>query len=124
MIVFRQGVGLALLLLGLWMGWGTFQAFSQYTSRMPDPNHFAILADPVFLIPSLRALAAILGGALALIRWPGGAWLGLLSALLAAFLAVAILASGGDSSLWLDDVVLAGVLGFITLALILRKRTL
>ena len=120
----RQIAGSALLALGLWMGWGSWQAFSQYTSRMPDPDYGAVLADPVFLIPSLRALAAVFGGALALIRWPGAAWLGLASTLLAAFLAVAILASGGDSSLWLDDMVLAGVLGLITFALFLRKRTL
>ena len=106
------------------MGWNSWQAFSQYTSRMPDPDYAAVLADPVFLIPGLRALAATAGGALALIRWPGGAWLALLATLLTGFLAAAIVASGGDISLWQDHAVLTTVLGALALALFLRKRAL
>ena len=124
MITLRQGTGLALFLIGLWALWGSWQAFTQYTSRMPEPDYGAVLADPVFLIPGLRALAAMAGGILALIRWPGGAWLGLLSTLLTAFLAMAIMASGGDVSLWDGHAMLAGVLFLLSLALFLRKRAM
>ena len=124
MFTIRQGVGLALLALGLWLGWGSWQAFAQYTSRMPEPDYVATLADPVFLIPGLRALLAVLGGLMALLRWPGGAFFGLASALLSGFLAVAIIASGGDISLWDGHAIMAGVLFVFSLALFLRKRTL
>ena len=124
MFTIRQGVGLALLALGLWLGWGSWQAFAQYTSRMPEPDYVATLADPVFLIPGLRALLAVLGGLMALLRWPGGAFFGLASALLSGFLAVAIIASGGDISLWDGHAIMAGVLFVLSLALFLRKRTL
>ena len=124
MFTIRQGAGLALLAFGLWLGWGSWQAFAQYTSRMPEPDYVATLADPVFLIPGLRALFAVLGGLLALLRRPGGAVLGLVSTLCAGFLAVAIIASGGDVSLWQGHVVTAAALLVLSLALFLRKRTM
>ncbi len=124
MITLRQTGGLALLALGLWLGWGSWLAFHQYTSRMPDPDYLAQLQDPVFLVPGLRALLAVLGGLLVLLRRPGGALLGLASALLTAFLAAAIIASGGDVSLWDNHAIMAGVLFVLSLALFLRKRTL
>jgi len=120
-MIVRQIVGALLLALGLWLGWGTLQPFLAYTARGADAG--AALVDPVFLVPGIRSGLAILGGLLALIRWPGAAPLAGIATFLTALLGGLIYFSGGDPAMWIDDLAYAGALFLITCALLLRQRT-
>jgi len=116
----RRLAGGLLLTTGLWLAWGSMQWLFLYTSR-GAPFGDAI-ADPVFLLPALRALTAMLGGGLALLAWRGGAWLAGVSTLIAAILLGLILAAGGDSSLWMGKLVSFAVIGVTFLVLAFTHR--
>ncbi|MEM1105348.1 MAG: hypothetical protein AAGH87_03085 [Pseudomonadota bacterium] len=117
----RQLVGLGLLALGAYLGWGTLEAFLAYTSRGASLSEAG--RDPVFLVPGIRSLLAIGGGLLAVFRAPGAAictgLAGVMTALLTALLAV----SGASPALWADDAIAAALLLAGTCALVLRQRT-
>lgn len=119
-MIVRQIAGLALLALGLWLGWGTLSTFLAYTSRGADAG--AALADPVFLVPGLRSGFAIFAGLLALVRWPGASLLAALATFLTALMGGLLALNGADSAMWIDDMVYAAILFLITCIFLLRQR--
>ncbi|MEL6567843.1 MAG: tetratricopeptide repeat protein, partial [Pseudomonadota bacterium] len=120
-MIVRQIIGAVLLAVGLWLGWGTLSAFLAYTGRGADAG--AALADPVFLVPGIRSGLAILGGLLALVRWPGAAPLAALATFLTALMGGLLALNGADSAMWVDDFIYAAILFLITCGLLLRQRT-
>lgn len=117
----RRLAGLVLIFAGLWMGYAKAQGLSFYIARGTAPAE--AFAQPAFFLPLTAALLAILAGILALFRWPGGVWLGWLSALLAGVFGGAILTAGADISLWLQPLVIAAIYAAGSLVLSLRQRT-
>jgi hypothetical protein len=116
----RRVAGGILLITGLWLAWGSAQWLFLYTSRGAPLGE--AVSDPVFLMPGLRALAAILGGGLALLAWRGGAWLAGVATAIAAILLGLILAAGGDSSLWMGKLVSFALIGILFFVLAFTHR--
>lgn len=104
----RQIAGLLLMALGLWLGWASLQWLLLYTGR-GAPFGEAVL-DPVFLMPGLRALVALLGGLLALGGFRFAAPLAFVALVLSAVLTGAIFAAGGDVTLWLQPALVTAAL--------------
>ncbi len=119
-MTFRQLVGFALFLLGAWMTWQACQSVFLYAAR--GPGLAETLQDPAFAIPLARGAMAVIGGGLALLNWPGGALFAALSTLAAGALAGAILASGGDRTLWMPNALYLGGVALLFLVLAFSRR--
>lgn len=117
----RKMAGIALAVFGAWLLWGTLQALLFYSRQGADLA--TAMVEPEFLMPGLRSLAALVGGVLALFALRGGAVLAGLATLLTAVLIAAIMASGGDVSIWGGSALVLVVLMPLTVILITRPRS-
>ena len=103
----RQSIGAALLLAALWVFWGGLDTALILVSRGQPAG--SLIGDPAFLLPGLGSLLVAIGGLLAILeRHLAGiaAWLG---TALFGLLIIGIVASGGDSSLWMPRLLPLGI---------------
>ena len=116
----RKMTGIALAVFGAWLLWGTVQALMFYTRQGADFGTAVI--EPEFMVPGLRSAAALIGGLLALFVVRGGAVLASIATILTAILVAAVMAAGGDVSIWGGSALVLVVLMPLTVILITRPR--
>ncbi len=116
----RRLAALALLLIGVWLGYQAASSAGAYASR--GAGWGAVLTDPAFMLRLVGAFLVALGGLLASLGRPGGAFLALFGTISLAILTVGIIMSGGSSTLWRDDAALCAVLLILTLPLFFLRR--
>lgn len=117
----RKLAGFVLLVFGGWLLWGAVHWLILYTSRGAPLGD--ALADPAFLLPAVRSLAAVIAGLLAMFALRGALVLVLIAMAIDVFFIGAIIAQGGDSSLWMGKALVLAVFFPIALILALRPRT-
>ena len=117
----RRVAGLAMLGLGLWLGWGALEAILAFTSRGGDLAG-ALFEPPTGIIRSVSTALMTLGGALVVIGTRYGATLATVGSVLFGLLGALMAASGADSGLWMDEVLYSlGAIGLSVLILTLRR---
>lgn len=116
----RRLLGLATIIIGIFLCYRSGSAMSAYASRSGDWS--LVYTDPVFVLPFLVAIFVAFGGLLGLIAMRGSAiFTGIAVALYGLFIG-AIVASGGDQSLWRFEAYVTSVLFVLTLLFILVPR--
>lgn len=115
----RRVIAGVLILVAGWLAWQGLQGVLVLTSR---GSPLAQALDPIVAVRIGAASLALVGGLLAAASVRFGALVALLGTLLFTLLAGAFIASGTDSSLWMDEVIGAGVLLVLTGSLLFLKR--
>ena len=102
----RRIVGLALLGLGLWLGWASLQAILAYTDRGGDLMGY-LFEPPTGIFRVSATLCLSFGGLLVLLNARLGGTFALLGAVLYGLLGGLMAVAGADMGLWLDEVLYA-----------------
>ena len=116
----RRIIGAGLLVFGLWLFWLPLEAALIYANRGAPVG--SVASDPVFLIPGLRGLLAIIAGALTLFGLGRGAILAGVAALFSFALGGLIMAAGADGTLWRPHFIYGASLVVFTAALVFVRR--
>ncbi|MCU0731744.1 MAG: hypothetical protein MUE84_09155 [Hyphomonas sp.] len=116
----RRIIAGVLVLVAGWLAWQGLQGVLVLTSR---GSPLAQALDPIVAVRIGAASLALLGGLLAAANVKLGGVIALIGTLLFTFLAGAFIAAGTDSSLWMDEVIGAGVLIVLTGGLLFLKRS-
>ena len=116
----RRVAGIAMLGLGLWLGWNGLNPVLMIMERGSDLSS-ALFDPPTSIIRLVSAGLMILGGGLIAISVRGGAILATVGAVLFGLLGGLMAASGADSELWMDEA-LYGLAAITLCFLILTLR--
>ena len=116
----RKVIAGVLILVAGWLTWQGLQGVLVLTSR---GSPLAQALDPIVGVRIGAASIALIGGLLAAANVRFGGVVALVGTLLFVLLAGAFIASGTDSSLWMDEVIGAGVLLVLTGGLLFLKRS-
>lgn len=116
----RRVAGLAMLGLGLWLGWNGLHPVMMIVDRGSDLSS-ALFDPPTSIIRLASAGLMVLGGGLIALSVRGGAVLATIGAVLFGALGGLMAASGADSELWMDEV-LYGLAAITLCVLILTLR--
>lgn len=115
----RRLIAGVMILVAAWLAWQGLQGVLVLTSR---GSPLAQALDPIVAVRIAAASLVLLGGLLAAANVKFGGLVALAGTLLFTFLAGAFIAAGTDSSLWMDEVISAGVLIVLTGVLLFLKR--
>ncbi|MEM7768317.1 MAG: hypothetical protein AAF253_12640 [Pseudomonadota bacterium] len=116
----RRLIGAALALLGAWLLWAPIQPALLYINR--GAPVVETLVDPVFLMPILRGVAALVGGLLALNMWRFGPWFSGAAAVISLVLGGLFLAIGQGAVPYVPHLAYGVILAGLTAGLIRLPR--
>lgn len=117
----RQIAGLVMLGLGLWLGWGAFEAIMAFTSRGGGLAS-ALFEPPTGIIRVVSTALMTLGGLMVILKLRLGAALATTGSIFFAILGGLMAASGADSGLWMDEVIFGlAAIALSVLLLTLRR---
>ena len=121
-MLLRRCAGFALLVLGLWLGWGALQAMLAFTQRGGDIAGY-LLEPPTGVLRFIATTLMLFGGGLVALKIRFGASIGLCGAIVYALLGGIMALTGADMGLWLDEVLYAlGALGICVLIFSLQRQ--
>ena len=118
----RRLIAIALGLLGAWMFWGGLHAVLLITSR-GSSLEAALMEPPTSLLRLLGSGLIVIGALIAAFGRPFGAIAAMAGTVLALLLAGLMALAGADSSMWMDDMVLAILFLGLTIGLFVTKRS-
>ena len=117
----RRLSGLVLAGVAAWLLWGGVHTVNVIVSR-GSPLADALLSPPTSLLRIVGTFLALIGGLLAFTGRPFGALISLLGSGIFVLLAAAMILSGANSVLWMDEAVFSGVLLVLTGLLLFQPR--
>ena len=117
----RRVAGLVMFGLGVWLAWGALDAILAFTSRGGDVAS-ALFEPPTGIIRVVSTVLMSVGGLMVILKARWGGSISTAGSVLLAILGGLMAASGADSGLWMDEVLLGlGAIGLSVLILTLRR---